>query len=75
MLVIHNNSDGFGQNIETEGMVGSLDGAIGSSSSAAASLERNRKDLLDFICSGSLKMGTVTRNWNKLLPSLQLFNG
>jgi hypothetical protein len=49
MLVVHNNSDGFGQNIETEGMVGSLDGAIGSSSSAAASLERNRKDLLDFI--------------------------
>ncbi|PMD20410.1 hypothetical protein NA56DRAFT_749859 [Hyaloscypha hepaticicola] len=49
MLVIHNNSDGFGQNIETEGMSGSLDGAIGSSSSAAASLERNRKDLLDFI--------------------------
>jgi hypothetical protein len=49
MLVIHNNSDGFGQNIETEGMVGSLDGAIGSSSSAAASLERNREDLLDFI--------------------------
>ncbi|KAI9743363.1 MAG: hypothetical protein M1818_003209 [Claussenomyces sp. TS43310] len=49
MLVIHNNSDGFGQNIETEAMVGSLDGAIGSSSSAAASLERNRKDLLDFI--------------------------
>lgn len=49
MLVIHNNSDGFGQNIETEAMVGSLDGAIGSSSSAAASLERNRKDLLEFI--------------------------
>ena len=49
MLVIHNNSDGFGQNIETEAMAGSLDGAIGSSSSAAASLERNRKDLLDFI--------------------------
>ena len=49
MLVIHNNSDGFGQNIETEAMVGSLDGAIGSSSSAAASLERKRNDLLDFI--------------------------
>ncbi|KAF8861385.1 hypothetical protein BDZ45DRAFT_267428 [Acephala macrosclerotiorum] len=49
MLVVHNNSDGFGQNIETEGMFGSLDGAIGSSSSAAASLERKRKDLLDFI--------------------------
>lgn len=49
MLVVHNNSDGFGQNIETEGMFGSLDGAIGSSSSAAGSLERKRKDLLDFI--------------------------
>ena len=49
MLVLHNNSDGFGQNIETEGMGGSLDGTIGASSSAAASLERNRTDLLDFI--------------------------
>ncbi len=50
MLVLHNNSDGFGQNIETEGIGGSLDGAIGASSSAAASLERGRRDLLDFIC-------------------------
>ncbi|PQE20093.1 Glycoside hydrolase protein [Rutstroemia sp. NJR-2017a BBW] len=49
MLVIHNNSDGFGQNIETEGESGSLDGAIGSNSSAAASLERNREDLLKFV--------------------------
>jgi hypothetical protein len=49
MLVIHNNSDGFGQNVETEAMVGSLDGAVGSSSSAAASLERSREDLLDFV--------------------------
>lgn len=48
MLVIHNNSDGFGQNIETEGM-SSLDGAIGGRSSAAASLERSRPDLLDYI--------------------------
>ncbi|KAH8794272.1 hypothetical protein F5882DRAFT_398085 [Hyaloscypha sp. PMI_1271] len=48
-LVIHNNSDGFGQNIETEGPFGSLDGAIGSKSSAAGSLERNRPDLLDFV--------------------------
>ncbi|KAM3072992.1 hypothetical protein ACMFMG_008711 [Clarireedia jacksonii] len=48
MLVIHNNSDGFGQNIETEEESGSLDGAIGSNSSAAASLERNRVDLLKF---------------------------
>jgi hypothetical protein len=50
MLVVHNNSDGFGQNIEIEGAFGSLDGAIGSYSSAAASLERRRKDLLDFVC-------------------------
>jgi len=50
MLVLHNNSDGFGQNIETEGIGGSMDGAIGASSSAAASLERTRKDLLDFVC-------------------------
>lgn len=50
MLVVHNNSDGFGQNIETEGSGGSLDGAIGASSSAAASLARERKDLLSFLC-------------------------
>lgn len=49
MLVIHNNSDGFGQNIETEGARGSLDGAIGASSSAAAGLDRSRKDLLDYV--------------------------
>jgi hypothetical protein len=48
MLVIHNNSDAFGQNIETESMSGSLDGAIGTSSSAAAGLDRSRKDLLDY---------------------------
>jgi hypothetical protein len=48
MLVIHNNSDGFGQNIETE-HASSLDGAIGTNSSAAASLKRDRKDLLDFV--------------------------
>jgi hypothetical protein len=47
MLVIHNNSDAFGQNIETEASGGSLDGVIGSYSSAAASLHRNRKDLCD----------------------------
>ncbi|KAH8820219.1 hypothetical protein F5884DRAFT_763249 [Xylogone sp. PMI_703] len=50
MLVVHNNSDGFGQNIETEGAFGSLDGAIGSSSSAAGSLKRDRADLLDYTC-------------------------
>jgi len=49
MLVVHNNSDAFGQNIETEGDFGSLDGAIGCNSSAAASLAREREDLLDNI--------------------------
>lgn len=49
MLVVHNNSDGFGQNIETEGDFGSLDGAIGCNSSSAASLFRLREDLLDNI--------------------------
>jgi len=47
-LVLHNNSDAFGQNIETEGAT-SLDGVIGSFSNAAEVLKRNRPDLLDFI--------------------------
>lgn len=47
-LVIHNNSDAFGQNIETEGST-SLDGVIGSFSSAANNLSRDRKDLLDYV--------------------------
>lgn len=46
LLVIHNNSDGFGQNIETEWESSSLDGAVGSNSSAAASLHRARPDLV-----------------------------
>jgi hypothetical protein len=46
LLVIHNNSDAFGQNIETEWESGSMDGAIGANSSAAASLQRDRPDLL-----------------------------
>jgi hypothetical protein len=46
LLVIHNNSDAFGQNIETEWETGSMDGAIGANSSAAASLERGRADLI-----------------------------
>jgi hypothetical protein len=49
MLVIHNNSDGFGQNVETEYSTGSLDGAIGANGSAAASLKRDRGDLVDFM--------------------------
>lgn len=47
-LVIHNNSDAFGQNIETEGPT-SLDGVIGSFSNAAINLKRDRTDLLDYI--------------------------
>lgn len=42
-LVEHNNSDAFGQNIETEGPT-SKDGVIGSYSSAAAALSRRRSD-------------------------------
>lgn len=47
-LVLHNNSDAFGQNIETEG-ASSLDGVIGSYSNAASVLKRDREDLLDFV--------------------------
>jgi len=47
ILVLHNNGDAFGQNIETEGPRGSLDGAIGTYSSAAASLHRQHPQLLD----------------------------
>ncbi|KAK4057037.1 hypothetical protein OIO90_001937 [Microbotryomycetes sp. JL221] len=47
-LVIHNNSDAFGQNIETEQCT-SLDGAIGVFSSAAACLRRTRNDLLQYV--------------------------
>ena len=54
LLVIHNNSDAFGQNIETEWAGGSLDGVIGTFSSAAASLLRNRADLCDRLAQISL---------------------
>ncbi|MCX6987328.1 MAG: hypothetical protein NT065_04140 [Chlamydiae bacterium] len=47
-LVIHNNSDGFGQNIEFEGP-SSLDGVIGSFSNAACTLKRDREDLFDHV--------------------------
>ncbi|KZO93908.1 hypothetical protein CALVIDRAFT_539559 [Calocera viscosa TUFC12733] len=49
LLVLHNNSDGFGQNIETEAPGGSMDGAIGAFSSVAASLRRDRPDLLNYL--------------------------
>ncbi|CRX38483.1 hypothetical protein [Estrella lausannensis] len=47
-LVEHNNSDAFGQNIETEG-ASSKDGVIGVYSDAAHHLQRDRNDLLDYI--------------------------
>jgi hypothetical protein len=46
LLVLHNNSDAFGQNIETEKGFGSMDAVIGVYSNAAACLERTRPDLL-----------------------------
>lgn len=42
-LVLHNNSDGFGQNIETEGGRASLDALIGNYSTAAIPLARGNK--------------------------------
>ncbi|MBS0649273.1 MAG: hypothetical protein JSS10_08640 [Verrucomicrobia bacterium] len=48
-LVLHNNSDAFGQNIETEEINSSMDGAIGSCSDAACQLQRDRVDLLNYI--------------------------
>jgi hypothetical protein len=45
VVVIHNNSDAFGQNIESEKAGGSLDGVIGAYSSTAGSLMRTRQDL------------------------------
>ena len=49
VLVLHNNSDAFVQNIEFEGGCGSLDAIVGEWSSAAASLLRTRDDLLDHL--------------------------
>lgn len=46
-LVIHNNSDAFGQNIQTEGL-SSLDGVVGFYSNAFIPLLRSRPDLMDF---------------------------
>lgn len=49
VLVLHNNSDGFGQNIEFEGPGGNLDGAVGVNGSAAASLCADREDLFEHV--------------------------
>lgn len=47
-LVEHNNSDAFGQNIETEGST-SKDGVLGVNSDAAHTLKRNRADLTSHV--------------------------
>lgn len=55
-LIIKNNSDAFGQNIETEGPGASLDGVIGSYSDASLSLLRHRTDLLKYIITCEYKL-------------------
>lgn len=47
-LIEHNNSDGFGQNIETESLT-SKDGVLGTFSDAAHALKRDRADLTSHI--------------------------
>lgn len=56
MLVLHNNSDAFGQNIEFEASGGSMDGAIGCNSNAAACLSRSHPGLVNHILDQSLKL-------------------
>ncbi|GAA5878502.1 hypothetical protein JCM8547_008432 [Rhodosporidiobolus lusitaniae] len=48
-FVVHNNSDAFGQNIETEEAGGSVDGVLGAWGDAARSLRREREDLLKWV--------------------------
>lgn len=48
-LVIHNNSDAFGQNIESEESGGSLDGVVGCWGDASRALRRERRDLVEFV--------------------------
>ncbi|KAI4771616.1 hypothetical protein E4T52_13388 [Aureobasidium sp. EXF-3400] len=49
MLVLHNCSDGFGQNIQYEVGAGSLDAIIGRFTSAAGSLLNSREDLVSMV--------------------------
>jgi len=58
-LVLHNNSDAFGQNIETEGM-SSMDGVLGCCSDAAVIVRRERVDLCQWI--GSVRQCRPTLN-------------
>ncbi|KAK6006333.1 hypothetical protein QM012_006743 [Aureobasidium pullulans] len=49
MLVLHNCSGGFGQNIQYEDGAGSLDAIIGRFTSAAGSLVNHREDLVSMV--------------------------
>ncbi|KAI5209714.1 hypothetical protein E4T42_07432 [Aureobasidium subglaciale] len=49
VLVLHNCSDGFGQNIQYEVGAGSLDAIIGRFTSAAGSLLNSREDLVSMV--------------------------
>jgi hypothetical protein len=49
MLVMHNCSDAFGQNIQYEGGAGSRDALVGRFTSAAGSLLNNRGDLVKMV--------------------------
>lgn len=75
-LVLHNNSDAFGQNIETEGVGGSMDAAIGNCSDAACHLRRKREDLLAFvttpeqIATSKIKNQDLLPKVNYLLPNV-----
>ncbi|GAA5837423.1 hypothetical protein JCM11251_002104 [Rhodosporidiobolus azoricus] len=48
-LVVHNNSDAFGQNVESEESGGSVDGVVGSWGDGARGLNREREDLCRLI--------------------------
>jgi hypothetical protein len=58
LLVIHNNSDAFGQNIETEGPNSSMDGAIGCASSTAGSLRRDMPGLTSQVLASGVRLRT-----------------
>ncbi|BGP50263.1 hypothetical protein JCM10450v2_006179 [Rhodotorula kratochvilovae] len=48
-LVLHNNSDAFGQNVQSEQAGGSLDGVLGAWGDASRGLRRERADLCHWV--------------------------
>ena len=60
MLVVHNNSDGFGQNIETEKGFGSLDGAVGSISKCCCKFDEGEKGSVGLLM---LKLPKMESSW------------